>query len=113
MSQSQRAVAWRCAKREQLGELGSAGRPAEDVAEPVEEHEGDVEADRQEGDQLDQRLEGDRGDHALVTLGGVEVAGAEHDREGGQQQRDVEGGVLQQGRVGRPSRPGSGRRAGS
>ena len=47
-------------------------------------------ADREEGEQLHQRLEGDRRHHALVALGGVEVARAEQDGERGEHHRDVE-----------------------
>ena len=54
----------------------------------------DEDADREEGDQLDQRLEGDGGHHALVALGGVEVARAEDDGEERHEQRHVERGVL-------------------
>ena len=51
-------------------------------------------ADRHEGQQLDDRLECDCGDHAFVAFGGVQVPGAEHDREAGQQQRDVQRAVA-------------------
>ncbi|MFN8513095.1 MAG: hypothetical protein U0841_11000 [Chloroflexia bacterium] len=57
------------------------------------EAEGDEDPDRQEGEQLDQRLERNRRDQPLVPLGGVEVARAEDDREGGERQRDIKRGV--------------------
>ena len=89
MQQARRAAASRAAR-------------AEDVAEAVEHAEGDEDADREEREQLDHRLEGDRRDHALVALGRVEVARAEEDGEGRQQQRDVERGVAA-GRAARPA----------
>ena len=71
----------------------------EQVGKAVIQAEGDEQADRQKGHQLDDRLEGDGRHHALVTLTGIEVPGAEQDGEGRQQQGHVEGRVLQIGTV--------------
>ncbi|MCY1434806.1 hypothetical protein D9M71_508780 [compost metagenome] len=59
------------------------------------EAEGGEDAHGEEGQQLDQRLEGDGRHHAFVTLGGIQVAGAEDDGEQRQQQRHIQRGVLQ------------------
>ena len=75
-------------------QLGHGHGPREQVAQAVEQAPGDEHADRQEGQQLDHRLEGDRRDHAFVALGAVEVARAEHDREAGQRQREVQRAVA-------------------
>ena len=40
-------------------------------------------ADADESDQLDHRFEGDGGNHALVVLASVDMAGAEQDGEDG------------------------------
>ena len=66
----------------------------EDVAETVIHAVGHDETDRDEGDQLDYRFERDRRHHALVVLGGVDVAGAEQDAEGGHQQGDVQSEIA-------------------
>ncbi len=84
---------------EQALQLGHCGGARVEVAEAVVEPVGDVDADREEGEQLDHRLEGDRRHHALVALGGVEVAGAEQHREGSERQRDVERAVLPPARL--------------
>ena len=100
-----RAVALGFPEPEQVGQVGIGAGTAEQIAEPTEAHVRDVEADGEERDQLDQRLERNGRDHALVPLGGVQVPGTEDDREGGEQQRDVERRVGQDRRVGR-DRPG-------
>ena len=83
-------------RREHRGELGVGGGAGEQIAEAAVDAEGDEQPHCKERDQLDHRLERDRRDHALVTLGRVQMARAEQDREGSQQQRDVESGVGQQ-----------------
>ena len=66
----------------------------EQVAEAVEQAEGDEQADAHEGDELDHRLEGDRRHQALMVLGRVDVAGAEQDGEQRHQRRDPQRGVA-------------------
>ena len=44
--------------------------------------------DRQEGGKLDDRFGGDSHDQAFLMLGGVDVASAEQNGEGGHQERD-------------------------
>ena len=90
------AAAGPLGRREHRGELGVGGGAGEQITEAAVDAEGDEQPDRKEGGELDHRLECDRRDHALVTLGRVEMARAEQDRERGQQQRDVESGVGQQ-----------------
>ena len=80
-------------RREQARELRIGGDPREQVAETDVEAERDEQSDREEGDELDDRLERDRCDHPFVTLGGVEMARAEQDREHRERQRGVERGV--------------------
>ena len=82
---------------EKLRHLWIGGGAAEDVTEPVVEHERDEHADGEERHQLDDRFEGDRRHHALVAFRGIQVACAEGDGERGQQQRHVERGVGQHG----------------
>jgi hypothetical protein len=90
-------------RRQSGAQLGHRGGAREEVAEAVvQSPRRDEDADGEEGDQLDHRLEGDRRHHALVALGGIEVAGAEQDGEGGEDHRDVERAVLPQ-----RHRPGS------
>ncbi|HSC62484.1 MAG TPA: hypothetical protein VLD35_02540 [Caldimonas sp.] len=88
------------AESEQRLQVRPRRGPREDVAGAREQAPGDERADGEERDQLDDRLHRDRGDHALVTLGGVEVPGAEGDREAGEHQRDVEGAVAPPGGAG-------------
>ena len=52
-------------------------------------------ADRDEGQQLHQRLQRHRQHHAAVMLGGVDLAGAEQDREQRQQRRHVQRRIAQ------------------
>ena len=93
-----RVVAAVAADREQRAQLGHLAGAAEDVVEAVVHPEGDEQAHRDEGEQLHHRLECDRRHQALVALGGVEVARAEQDGEGGQQHGDVEGVVAEEQR---------------
>ena len=81
-------------ERQQGAQLGRLAGAAEDVAETVVEPERDKQPHRDEGEKLHQRLERDGGDQAFMALGGVEVAGAEEDGEGGEQHRDVESVVA-------------------
>ena len=62
-------------------------RAPEQVAETVVDTESDKNADGQKREQLHQRLERDRRHHALVMLGCVEMARAEGNGEGGENQR--------------------------
>jgi hypothetical protein len=77
--------------------LGHRCGTGEDVAHALVHAPDDEGADGQEGHQLDHRFDGDRRHHAFVTLGGIEVAGAEQDGEGGQDHRHVKRAVLEQG----------------
>ena len=84
-------------QREQRLQFGRGPRAREDVGRPVEQAPGHEGAHRDEGDELDDRLERDRGHHAFVFFGAVQVARAEHHREAGQCQREVEGAVAPPG----------------
>ena len=88
------------AQAEQRLQIDAQGGAREDLARAVEEAPADEHADRHEGQQLDHRLQRDGGHHALVPLAGVEVAGAEGDREAGQCQRDVQRAVVPPGPAG-------------
>ena len=84
-------------RRQQRCELRSRGGAREDVAEAVVDPEGDERPDGEEREKLHQRLEGDRGHHAFVVLCGVQVPGAEGDREQREDQRDPERRVPEDG----------------
>ncbi len=77
-----------------VAQLRVEGRAIEQIAEAVVDPERDEHADGEKGEQLDQRLEGDRRHHPLVMLGRIEMPRAEGDREGRQDQRHPECGVL-------------------
>ena len=81
-------------RRHHRPQLGLSRRPREEVAEAVVDAEGDESADGEKREELHQRFERDRGHHALVMLGGVEVARAEGDGERGQDQRHPQRGIL-------------------
>ena len=71
-----------------LLDLGALRGALDEAADAAEHGEDDEEADRQKGRQLDERLGRDGHDQAFLVLGGIDVAGAEQDGEGGHQQRD-------------------------
>ena len=79
---------------EQALDIGKRERPCEQIAWTTEHSPRHEYADGHEGQQLDDRLECDRGNHALVAFGRVQVPSAEHDREAGQQQRNVQRAVA-------------------
>ncbi|MCZ7562889.1 MAG: hypothetical protein M5U08_02970 [Burkholderiales bacterium] len=82
-------------RREHRRQPRLGGGAREDVAESVVDDEGDEDADRHECEQFHQRLEGDRRDHALVMLGGVEMARSEQNGEERERRGHPERGVGQ------------------
>jgi len=84
----------RAIDRKQPTYVGERRRAPEPSAETIVYAKRDEETNRQKGQQLDERLEGDRCDHPFVSLRGVKVARAEQDREGGQDQGDVQRRIL-------------------
>ena len=84
------------ALRKDALDLGALLRALEQPADAAKHGEDDEEANRQEGRELDQRLGGNGNDQALLVLGGVDMAGAEQDRERRHRQGDDEGGVGRQ-----------------
>ena len=76
---------------QQTPQIRIAGGPLEQVAKPAIKSVGDEQSDRQKGNQLDHRLERHRCHHTLVTLGCIEMAGAEQDGEKCQDQRNQKG----------------------
>ncbi len=69
----------------------------EQIAEAVEQTEGDECANRHECQELDQGFEGDGQDHSAVMLGDIEVAGAEEDGEQREHNRHDECRVARAG----------------
>jgi hypothetical protein len=71
-------------------------RLRENVADAVVHAPDDEDADGEEGGKLDHGFDGDRRHHSLMAFGGIQMARAEEDGEGGQNHGHIQRAVLEQ-----------------
>jgi len=75
-------------------EVACGGRLFKDVGKPIVETVCDEDPDGGECGELDHRFQRNGGDHPLMALAGIEMPGAEENREHRQEHRYIEGVVV-------------------